>query len=853
MPTATRSASAGQRATRTSSTSAAATPSTTGKARTAPRSDLPSGTVTFLFTDVEGSTRLLHELGAEAYAQALAEHRRVVRDAFARHGGVEVDTQGDAFFVAFPTAPGAFAAAEEILKGLGGGPIRLRMGLHTGTPHVTEEGYVGVDVHRAARIAASGRGGQVLVSAATAALVPPESLRDLGEHRLKDLSAPERIFQLGDAEYPELKTLYRTNLPVPATPFLGREQELGEVLELLGAARLLTLTGPGGTGKTRLGLQAAAEVSERFPDGVFWVPLAPLRDPQLVLEAAGQALGSQDGPAEHIADKRLLLMLDNFEHVVEAAGDVAGLLATCPNLQLLVTSRELLRVPGEQAYPVPPLEPEDGEELFLARARAARPDFAPTPSVRELCAWLDNLPLALELAAARVRVLSPEQLLERLSQRLDLLKAGRGADPRQQTLRATIEWSHELLDEYEQRLFARLAVFRGGCTLEAAEAVCDADLDTLESLVDKSLVRVRDGDRFWMLETIREYAEERLQASSEAQELQRRHARYFTELGEQAEPTLLGGDPVAWLDRLEQEHDNLRAVLDWAEGSGEFELGQRLGGAIWEFWCLRGHAPEGWRRLEALLRADERPTRARAKALTGSAHLAEEAGADSETQIRRAEESLELHRALGDEWGVAYGEFQYAGAIAESGDLARAQPLFAESIDKLQGLGDGHHALQARRALAWTHEELGDRERSKELHRENLELARASGNRLMEARSLGSLGAVLGDEGNLDESLPLILEAYRLDRELGDPGEISLDLYRLASALAAAGRLECAAELVACADAFDEQLGTALPSWGIAMRERTLAFVGEGQEAAAERGRSLTPDEAVELALSELQ
>ncbi len=382
------------------------------------RRDLPLGTVTFLFTDVESSTRLLHELGAEGYGQALAKHRRVLREAFAAQGGVEVDTQGDAFFVAFPTGPGALGAAADTMAGLAAGPIRVRIGIHTGTPHVTDEGYVGVDVHRAARIAAAGHGGQVLVSASTAALVGVEELRDLGEHRLKDLSAPERIYHVGDEDFPALKSLYRTNLPIPATPFLGRENELAEVLDLLEDARLLTLTGPGGTGKTRLGLQAAAEASDRYPDGVFWVPLAPLRDAELVLETAGQALGATDGLADHVSDKSLLLLLDNFEHVVEAAEGLAELLAACPNLQLLVTSRELLRLPAEQAYPVPPLEPDDGAELFLARAHAVDPAFAATPAVPELCARLENLPLALELAAARVRVLSPEQLLDRLSGRL---------------------------------------------------------------------------------------------------------------------------------------------------------------------------------------------------------------------------------------------------------------------------------------------------------------------------------------------------------------------------------------------------------------------------------------------------
>jgi len=428
------------------------------------RDDLPSGTVTFLFTDVEGSTRLLRELGVDQYAHALSEHRRVLRAAFAAHGGVEVDTQGDAFFAVFPTAPGALAAAAQAVEGLAPGPIRVRMGLHTGTPHLAEEGYVGVDVHRAARIAACGHGGQVLVSASTASLIDADDLRDQGEHRLKDLSAPERVYQLGADEFPPLKSLHQTNLPFTSTPFLGRERELAEVSGLITRAdvRLLTLSGPGGTGKTRLALQAAVPAADAFAGGVWWVPLAALRDPTLVLETAGQAIGAKGELADHIADKSLLLLLDNFEQVVPAAEDLAHLLAACPNLRMLVTSRELLAIPGEQSYDVPPLEPQEGATLFLERARAADPHFVASAAVPLVCARLDNLPLALELAAARVRLLSPEQLLERLSHRLDVLRAGRGVDQRQQTLRATIEWSHDLLDPDERELFARLAVFTGG-------------------------------------------------------------------------------------------------------------------------------------------------------------------------------------------------------------------------------------------------------------------------------------------------------------------------------------------------------------------------------------------------------
>ena len=353
--------------------------------------DLPTGTVTFLFTDIEGSTKLLHALGTDAYAQALSEHRRLLREAFAHHGGAEVDTQGDAFFYVFPTAPGALHAAAHGQRALASGPISVRMGLHTGTPHLAEEGYVGADVHRAARIAACAYGGQVVLSASTAALVGRDGLRDLGEHRLKDLSAPERIYQLGHDDFPPLRSLNQTNLPLPATPFLGRAEALAEVVDLLrsDSVRLLTLTGVGGTGKTRLAVEAASELVPEYEQGVWWVPLAPLREPSLVLESAAQTLGTSDELAEHIGDRRLLFVFDNFEHLLEAARAVGDLLARCPNAKALVTSREPLHLSAEREYAVPTLAEAEACELFSARSAESRPEavVAAICAASTACPW----------------------------------------------------------------------------------------------------------------------------------------------------------------------------------------------------------------------------------------------------------------------------------------------------------------------------------------------------------------------------------------------------------------------------------------------------------------------------------
>ena len=530
------------------------------------RRELPSGTVTFLFTDVEGSTRLLHELGAEEYADALADHRRVIREACTSEGGVEVDTQGDAFFFAFPTAPGALAAAGALTEALASGAVQVRVGLHTGTPLPTAEGYVGGDVHRAARIAAAGHGGQVLVSASTAALVEAE-LADLGEHRFKDLAAPERVFQLGEGSFPPLKSLFRTNLPVPANPLVGRKRELVDVLRLLrdDATRAVTITGPGGIGKTRFALAAAAEASDWFPNGVWFVDLTPVRDPGLVLPTVSRALGAEGDLERYLHDATCLLVLDNFEQVVAAARDVAELLASCAHVRVLATSREPLRIAAEREYQLPPLPEAPAVELFRHRVAAVVPDADVEYGVAaEICRRLDDLPLAIELGAARVKVLEPEALLERLEDRLPVLVTrARDVPERQRALHATIEWSYDLLDEDEQRLFRRLAVFRGGATLEAIEAVADGNPDRVESLVDKSLLRLRRG-RFVMLETIREFARDELAASGEEAELRRRHGEYFAEVAETA--NLNAGDLRPGGQRLDiaiAEQDNIRSALSW--------------------------------------------------------------------------------------------------------------------------------------------------------------------------------------------------------------------------------------------------------------------------------------------------
>jgi predicted ATPase/class 3 adenylate cyclase len=798
--------------------------------------ELPSGTVTFLFTDVEGSTRLVQELGAAGYAQALADHRRVLRGAFGANGGVEVDTQGDAFFVAFPTAPGALRAAAAAVNGLAAGPIRVRVGIHTGTPHLAEEGYVGVDVHRAARIAACGHGGQVLVSASTASLVGTDGLRDLGQYRLKDVAALERIYQFGEGSFPPLKGFQQANLPFPSTPFLGREKELTDVLGLLSRedVRLLTLTGPGGTGKTRLALEAAAELAGSYADGVWWVPLAPLRDPGLVLETAAQALGAKDDLARDIADRSMLLLFDNFEQVVEAAVDLASLLASCPELDLLVTSREQLHVTGEHEYPVPPLVREESIGFFLARARALQPDVSADESIAEICRRLDDLPLALELAAARVKALSPGQLLARLEQRLPLLTGGsRDLPERQRTLRATIEWSHELLSPEEQDLFARLAVFRGGCTLEAAEDVADADLDVLQSLVDKSLLRHTD-DRYWMLETIREYALQRFEESRDEDLVCDLQARFFLQLAESAEPELTGADQSRWLVRLAQEHENLRTALDRFLANGEAELALRLASALVIFWFVRGHYGEGRAWLDRGL-ADPAPheSPALAKALWGAGLLAALSD-DPDLAPALLERGVAVARRVGDLSARARC-LTVLGLLAFFRDeILEARALFEESIDAARRAGDLWCLADALGTLGSICPLQGDLEAAEAAGQEGLSIARAAGDQQGVRMALFGLALAALRRGEAETVGDLAGEGLAISRDIGDPWFTSYFQWLLASAAVDRG------ELTSARLAAEEALEIALQAGGnllVVCAREALARVewAQGKPPAARR------------------
>jgi predicted ATPase/class 3 adenylate cyclase len=809
-------------------------------------SELPTGTVTFLFTDIEGSTRLLDELGAEAYASTLAKHRRVLREAFARHGGVEVDTQGDAFFVAFPTAPGAVAAAREAQEALS---LPVRMGIHTGTPLLTDEGYVGADIHRAARIAAAGHGRQVVVSAATAALLPGDGLIDLGVHRFKDLAAPERVWQAGEGDFPPLRSLHRTNLPVPQTPFLGRTRELEEVTALLAdGARVVTLIGPGGTGKTRLALQAAAESADAFPDGVFWVALAPLAEPGLMAPAVAEAAGAQvteDGDlAATLAGRRMLVLLDNAEHLLPALADDVAALAAVDGPKLLVTSRQRLDVQAERLYEVQSLLPEDAVELFLTRAAALDVPAERSDAVSELCARLDNLPLAIELAAPRLRLFSPEQLVERLSTRLDLFEGPRDGDPRQRTLRATIKWSHDLLEPSEQQLFAGLSVFSGGATYEAAEAVCGAQPDSLQSLVDKSLVRRRDDGtepRFWMLETIQEFAAERLQDDAVAAA----HADYFGSLAQE-----LGEDSgAAEHATLARESANMRAALTFARRAGDTENQLRLLSGAEGIFLTGSHGAFAAMLREALAAGTEDTTlRARGEGILA---FVEYRRGEYESAKAAAERALALAEPIGNYRLVASALTSLASVAAAEGDLDESRGLLERTLEVNREAGNTMGVATATLNLGDQALVAGDYERSIELTTEAIRLDRhRPGGSLLQQVGLVNLAAAYVALDRIAEAEAAAGESLTVDVGLRDPLAVVFCLRVFAAGAVRRGETERAGLLLGAADALDAEVEVAADPSQSALRDEVARRLPEDAQAAVERGRELGLEEAVALALS---
>jgi predicted ATPase/class 3 adenylate cyclase/DNA-binding CsgD family transcriptional regulator len=837
------------------------------------RPHLPTGTVTLLFTDIEGSTRLLQQVG-ELYADMLAECRDLLRTAFRGYHGHEVDTQGDAFFVAFARASEAISAVMSAQRALTthswpeGVVVRVRMGIHTGEPSLISEGYVGLDVHHAALIMSVGHGGQVLLSQTTRDLVEHDlpdgvSLRDLGEHRLKDLQRPSHLYQLVivdlPADFPPLETLESrpNNLPVQWTPLIGREREVATVQHLLQreTVRLVTLTGPGGTGKTRMALQVAAELIDLFPDGVYFVSLAPISNAAFVIPTIAQTLGLREVAGQPLLEhlkrelqqKHLLLVLDNFEQVVRAAPQLVDLLAACPTLKLLVTSREVLHVRAEHEFAVPPLAlpdpthlPELAElshyaavTLFMWRAQAARPDFQVTTAnaraIAEICVRLDGLPLAIELAAARVKLLPPQALLARLGHRLEVLtSSAQDVSSRHQTLRNTIAWSYQLLDAQEQQLFRRLSVFVGGCTLEAIETVCIAldksngagrVLDGAASLIDKSLLQQteQEGDepRLVMLETIREYGWEVLTASGEMGMTRQAHAEFYLRLAEETEPELRGAQSVLRLERLEREHDNLRAVMQWLleqERAGQRkEMALRLGSALEEFWYVCGPYSEGRAFLEQALAGSEGVAPSvRAKALDTSGKMVGILGDQDRAQVLH-EESLALSQALGDPAGIARSLQGLGWVERHRGNYTAARRLSTEALALWREVGDKERVASTLRLLGLLHDTQGEHERARTLYEESLVLRRELGNKSAIADSLRMLAHELfHSQGDPMAVRSLLEEGLALYRETGGKNGIGYCLGLSAQVALSQGEVATARRLAEESVALQRETGDQL-------------------------------------------
>ena len=821
---------------------------------------LLGGTVTFLFTDIEGSTKLW-EQHPEAMGVALQQHDALLRRAIQANEGCVFKTVGDAFYAVFDDATKALAAAHAAQTAIlgqdwGETPIRIRMALHTGTAEVRDDDYFGPSVNHVARLLSAGHGGQILVSALTQALAQSRlpdglSLRDLGEHQLKDLEGAERIYQLLapdlPAGFPPLSSLdaYPDNLPAQLTSFVGREKEIAEVKGLLRTTRLLTLTGPPGTGKTRLGLRVTTEVLNQYRDGVYFIELAPISDSALVASTIAQVFGVRETAGQsllktlqiYLREKRLLLLIDNFEQVIEAAPLVGELLSAAPGVKALVTSREALRVYGEQEYTVPPLtlpDPEGSEplpvlcqyeavELFNQRAGAVKPDFTLTeenvPFVCEICARLDGLPLAIELAAARSKLLSPENMCARLGSRLVTLTGGaRDLPARMQTLRAAIDWSYDLLDADEQRLLDRLSVFQGGRTIEAVETICDSDLsfdilDGLESLLNKNLlysVEGRTGEtRFYMLETIHEYARERLAVKGEADDIKTRHALYFVALAERAEAELHGAGQEYWYARLADELDNIRTAFNWTVDGVDTELGARVVAALRDFLYFTGlllSESSAW--IDRVLEAEERISPAvRARTLNTYSRVTYARGNFADG-ARLAHQALSLARDINDletcAWAylfisihstASYDQIKKLLTLAEEG-----LGVFRE-LDHKAGIAFGLNSLGELARLD------GDYARARRAYEECQAVSKETGNRRHEAISIANLSYVAYHEGNYDQAIDCCRKALALSNSLQMEHLSAWFLAAMAGAIGAKGKPKLAARLLAASEAQLEAMG----------------------------------------------
>lgn len=884
---------------------------------------LPIGMVTFLFTDIEGSTRLLQQLG-ERYTEILEAHQRLLRGAIRERDGCEFDTKGDALFAAFSRAEDALAAAVAAQRALHNhawpddGPVRVRMGLHTGHASVVGTGYIGLPLHVTARIIEAGHGGQILMSHVTRDLVandlPPEvTVRSLGVHQLKDLSDPQHIFQVVVSDLPgdfpplELRGTVFNNLPIQLSSFIGREREIAEVTRLLSTTRLLTLTGSGGCGKTRLALQAAREMLDVFDAGVWLVELAAVSDPDLVTQKLALALRLREQPGrpllasvlDYLQDKHLLMIMDNCEHLIAGCARLAeALLRACPSLRILTSSREALRIPGETTLRVPSLAMPDREDsasleklarvesvrLFVDRASDASPTFSLTienaGAVVQVCRRLDGIPLAIELAAARTPVLSVEQIAARLDKAFQILGGGSRTNlPRHQTLKAAMDWSYDLVSGQERILLRRLSVFAGGFTIESVEAICagggvstEEVLDIFARLADKSWVIVEDKgeSRYRLLETVRQYSQDKLRESGEIARFQEKHRDWYLALAERVEPELLGPDESAWLDRLDLEHDNLRLALEWSLANQEGEAELRLTSALGWFWFRRGYWTEGRDRLEgALARSQGAPTRARAKALYRAGFLAWRVG-DYRRAVALSEESRILCRNMNDRWGMAFS-LQTLGAVARyQGDYKRAAVLHTESLSIFRDLGEkwgiafalsflglaAYSQGSYEQAAALFDESLsrfrdlrqkwgiaialhnlgivkrcqGDYARAGEFHEESLSYFREVGDKLNTSTALDALGRASLYQGDCARARTLHEEGLALSKELGDRPGIAHALDSLGRVAATGGRFLDAAALheqsLALFRALGDKRGIALSLHGLGIAERGRADCG---------------------------